>query len=139
MTDETAAAVLNRFYAAEREYVATGGSDFGPMADCLHPDVVLYSMPGLPYGGIWRGHDGLQRFNATMSRAWESIEFLEQHQVPDGDRVAVFLKVRFRARATGRELETTILQLNTVVDGLITEFRPYYWDPAAITEVLDAR
>ncbi|ONI67433.1 hypothetical protein BWI15_30340 [Kribbella sp. ALI-6-A] len=45
------------------------------------------------------------------------------------------LQVRFTARATGRALETSIVQLNRVRDGLVTEFRTYYWDSAAISAV----
>ncbi|WP_246257606.1 nuclear transport factor 2 family protein [Amycolatopsis anabasis] len=136
-----AMAVLDRFYAAERDYVAAGGpgrADFGGIAACLDPEVVLYSQPGLPYGGIWRGHAGIERFLGAMSDAWASIDFLDQRQVAEGDRIAVFLRVCFTARATGRAIDTTLLQLNTVRDGLVTEFRPYYWDPAAVAATLAA-
>ncbi|WP_211225459.1 nuclear transport factor 2 family protein [Amycolatopsis nigrescens] len=138
---QEAVAVLEKFYVAERRYVAAGGSgkaDFGEVAQYLDPGIVLYSAPGLPYGGTWRGHDGMERFLGAMSDAWESMEFLEQRQVVDDGQVAMFLRVRFCARGSGRELETTLLQLNTVRDGLVTEFRPYYFDPAAVTEVLSA-
>ncbi|MFB9431799.1 nuclear transport factor 2 family protein [Streptoalloteichus tenebrarius] len=135
--------VLDEFYEAERAYMAAGGpgvADFAPLAGLLAPDVVLYSAPGLPYGGVWRGHEGLERFMLAMAECWEAIDFLDRQHVADDERVAVLLRVRFVARTTGRALETTILQLNTVVDGLVTEFRPYYWDPSAVVDVvLDGR
>ncbi|WP_342589069.1 hypothetical protein [Streptomyces sp. Ncost-T6T-1] len=37
---------------------------------------------------------------------------------------------------TGRTLETTIVQLIRVRDGRIEEFRPFYWDPAAVRGAL---
>lgn len=43
-------------------------------------------------------------------------------------------RVRFRARATGREIETPIVQLIKVRGGRMLECRPFYWDPAAIAE-----
>ncbi|WP_073480361.1 nuclear transport factor 2 family protein [Streptoalloteichus hindustanus] len=131
-------AVLDGFYEAERAYFAAGGpgvADFADVARFLAPDVVLYSAPGLPYGGVWRGHEGMERFLAAMAGCWESVEFLDRTHVAEGDRVAVFLRVVFRAR-NGRELETTLLQMNTVRNGLVTEFRPYYWDPAAVADVV---
>ncbi|MFD9844753.1 nuclear transport factor 2-like protein [Streptomyces parvus] len=45
--------------------------------------------------------------------------------------------VRFVARETGRTLETTIVQLIRVRNGRIEEFRPFYWDPAAVRGALE--
>ncbi|MFH8405063.1 nuclear transport factor 2 family protein [Streptomyces sp. NPDC018019] len=130
-------AVLERFYEAERAYVAAGGpgrADFSALAACLAPDVVLHQSPGLPYAGEWRGPAGMERFMAVMGRLWRSMEFLEQRQSVDGEEVVVTSRVRFTARATGRVLTTTIVQLMTVREGRIREVRPFYWDPAAVAE-----
>ncbi|MGR6999076.1 hypothetical protein ACU686_14535 [Yinghuangia aomiensis] len=56
-----ALAVLEKFYAAEADYIAAGGlgkAGFDELAACLDPDVVMYQAPGLPYGGTWRGPRG---------------------------------------------------------------------------------
>ncbi len=131
--------VMERFYAAEAEYVAAGGygkADYDQVAAHLDPEVVLYQAPGLPFTGTgaWRGRDGMERFLAVFSETWESMEFLEQEHWGDGNTVVVRNRVRFRARATGREVEALILQLITVRDGRMLECRPFYWDPAAVTE-----
>jgi len=132
-------AVMNRFYAAEAEYVAAGGSgaDFSEVAAFLDPDVVLYQAPGLPFTGTgsWRGHRGIRAFLDLFAETWQSMELIDARPLVDSDTVVMLLHVRFRARATGRTIETRIVQVNVVADGRITEFRPYYWDPAAITEV----
>ncbi|WP_020388521.1 hypothetical protein [Kribbella catacumbae] len=39
--------------------------------------------------------------------------------------------------AGGRELETSLVQVNAVRAGLVTEFRTYYWDPAAVSALFD--
>ncbi|WP_242889418.1 nuclear transport factor 2 family protein [Actinomadura litoris] len=132
-------AVMEKFYAAEAAYVAAGGygkADYGPAAACLDPEVVLHQAPGLPFTGTgtWRGRDGLERFLARFSEVWESMEFLEQEHWGEGDTVLVRNQVRFRARATGREVETLILQQIRVRDGRMLECRPFYWDQAAIVE-----
>jgi len=129
--------VMSRFYAAEAEYVAAGGSgDFTEVAALLDPEVVLYQAPGLPFTGTgsWRGHRGLQAFLDLFAEIWQSMELIETRAVVDGDTVVMLLNVRFRSRATGRSVETRIAQVNVVADDRITEFRPYYWDPVAITE-----
>ncbi|GHG17079.1 MULTISPECIES: nuclear transport factor 2 family protein [Amycolatopsis] len=122
--------VLEGMYAAEAEYFATG--DFAPLQQFFAPDFVLHQAEGLPYGGVWRGHDGLQRFFAAMSRTWAAFDFVDQTFLATASPLVVLTNVHARARATGRELDFPILQTITVADGRITEVRPFYWDSAAI-------
>ncbi|MEV0195964.1 nuclear transport factor 2 family protein [Nonomuraea sp. NPDC050691] len=131
--------VMQRFYAAEAAYVAAGGlghAGYERVAEHLDPEVVLHQAPGLPFTGTgtWRGHDGMERFLARFSEVWESMEFLEQEHWGDKDTVVVRNRVRFRARATGQEVDTLIVQLITVRDGRMLECRPFYWDPQAVSD-----
>ncbi|MEV4472377.1 nuclear transport factor 2 family protein [Nonomuraea sp. NPDC049504] len=131
--------VMQRIYEAEAAYVAAGGfgkASYDDVAAYLDPEVTLHQAPGLPFtgSGTWRGHDGMERFLARFSAVWESMEFLEQEHWGDGDTVVVRSRVRFRARATGREVDTLIVQLITVRDGRMFECRPFYWDPGAIAD-----
>lgn len=137
-----ALAVLEKFYAAEADYIAAGGpgkASFDELAACLDPDVVMYQAPGLPYGGTWRGPRGIEEFMAAMSEAWQSLEFVGQKFVVEGDSVAVFNRGRLQARATGRILDTAIMQLITVERGLITEIHPFSWDTIAVAEALGVK
>lgn len=132
-------AVMERFYAAEAAYVAAGGfgkASYTHVAAYLDPEVVLHQAPGLPFtgAGTWRGHDGMERFLARFSEVWESMEFVEQEHWGDGDTVVVRNRVRFRARSTGQEIDTLIMQQITVRDGRMLECRPFYWDPQAIAD-----
>ncbi|TXK35495.1 nuclear transport factor 2 family protein [Nonomuraea sp. C10] len=131
--------VMERFYAAEAAYVAAGGfgqASYEDVAALLDPEVVLHQAPGLPFTGTgtWRGHDGMERFLARFSEVWESMEFLEQEHWGDKNTLVVRNRVRFRARATGREVDTSIMQLITVKNGRMVECRPFYWDPGAIAD-----
>ncbi len=122
-------------YAAEVEYLAAGGpgtASFDPLAPFFASDVVLHQAESLPYGGIWRGHDGMERFFAAMSQAWEEFEIVEQEFLSTSGTAVVLTQVHARARATGRELDFPILQTIRVVDGRIAEVRPFYWDTAEI-------
>ncbi|TDU89842.1 hypothetical protein EV138_3419 [Kribbella voronezhensis] len=143
-SDTDVMAAMNRFYAAEAAYVAAGGSaagaDFTAVAACLDPDVVLYQAPGLPFTGTgeWRGHRGIQTFQDLFAETWQSMDVVQARVVADTSTVVMLLQVRFRARATGGTIETRIVQVNEIANGRIAEFRPYYWDPAAIVEVCAA-
>ncbi|MFC3982695.1 nuclear transport factor 2 family protein [Streptosporangium jomthongense] len=132
-------AVLERFYRAEVAYIAAGGlgkADFGELAECLDPEVVMYQADSLPYGGTWRGPSGIEQFMAAMSEAWQSLEFLEQKYVVDGGSVVVWNRGILRARATGRALETSVMQLMTIKNGRIAEIHPFYLDTSAVLHVL---
>ncbi|MFE3455778.1 nuclear transport factor 2 family protein [Nonomuraea sp. NPDC059194] len=136
--------VMERFYAAEAAYVAAGGfgkASYDHVAVYLDPEVILHQAPGLPFTGTgtWRGHDGMERFLARFSEVWESMEFLEQEHWGDEDTVVARNRVRFRARATGQEVETLIMQLITVRNGRMLECRPFYWDPEAIADACRRR
>lgn len=48
-------------------------------------------------------------------------------------------RVRFRARATGREVDTLIVQLITVRNGRMLECRPFSWDPEAVADACRPR
>lgn len=127
--------VLEGMYAAEVEYLAAGGpgaASFKPLAPFFSPDVVLHQADGLPYGGQWRGHAGMERFFVAMSRTWASFEMVERRYLSRENPLVVLTQVRVRSRATGRELDFPILQTITVERGRITEVRPFYWDTAAI-------
>ncbi|KAA2258162.1 nuclear transport factor 2 family protein [Solihabitans fulvus] len=139
--------MLARFFAAEAAYLSAvdaavgttvdpGGARFADMAACLDPEVVMRQAPGLPYGGEWRGHAGIAGFMAAMSREWSSLEFLEQEFSVDGDTVMVMNRGLLRSRATGRVLDTWVIQWMTVRNGLVAEIRPFYWDTAAVNDTL---
>lgn len=133
MTDPLA--VLKRMYAAEAEYLAAGGpghASFELMAPFFASDVVLHQAVALPYGGTWRGHDGMERFFLAMSQAWEAFDMVEQDFLGTEGTPVVLTQVHARARATGQELDFPILQTISVKDGRICEVRPFYWDTAAI-------
>ncbi|MEU1118033.1 MULTISPECIES: nuclear transport factor 2 family protein [unclassified Streptomyces] len=133
--------VLTGMYAAEAEYLAAGGpgrSSFALLAPYFSPEVVLHQAAALPYGGTWRGHDGMARFFLAMSEAWEVFDITRQEFLATGETAVVHSDIRARARATGRTLDFPILQTLTVRGGRIAEVRPFYWDTAAIAAACGA-
>ncbi|MEU2041180.1 nuclear transport factor 2 family protein [Nocardia niwae] len=130
--------VLTGMYAAEAQYLAAGGpgnASFELLAPFFHASVVLHQAESLPYGGTWRGHDGMERFFRAMRDTWERFDMREQRFLATGDTAVVHTEVHARARATGRELTFAILQTIGFADGRIAEVRPFYWDTAAVVGV----
>lgn len=132
--------LLRGMYAAERDYLAAGGpgkASFDILAPFFSPDVVLHQARALPYGGVWRGHRGLDRFFSTMSDTWSEFEMVDQQFLSTTETAVVLTRVNARTRSTGRDLSFPILQTLRVADGRIAEVHPFYWDTAAIVAVLD--
>ncbi|MCE0764919.1 nuclear transport factor 2 family protein [Pseudonocardia kujensis] len=131
-----AQAALNRFYEAEMAYLAAGGpaggASFDGMAATLHPDVVMHQAAGLPYGGEWTGHEGVERFFTAMSETWSSLEVTDTEFLTTDDTVAIVLRLRARSRATGREVDMPMVHVVRIQDDLIRDFRPFYWDTAEV-------
>ena len=131
--------LLRGMYAAEREYLAAGGAshgDFAVLATYFAEDVVLCQAAALPYGGVWRGHDGLRAFFAAMAATWSEFEMLDQQFLATAETAVVRTRVRARARVSRREVSFPILQTLRVADGRISEVWPFYWDTAAIVAAI---
>jgi len=135
VTPNDTSTVLQGMYAAEAEYLAAGGpgtASFEPLAPFFARDVELHQADALPYGGIWRGHGGMERFFLAVTQAGEAFEMVEQEFLATTGTAVVLTHVRARARATRQELRFPILQTIRVHDGRIAEVHPFYWDTAAI-------
>ncbi|GAA0985891.1 nuclear transport factor 2 family protein [Acrocarpospora macrocephala] len=130
-------AVLDRFYAAEMEYVAAGGAQrgasFDAMAACFHPEAVMRQGPWAPFPGLWEGIEGVERFFAVLSDTWSSAEGLDVTYFQGSDGAAVSMKVLLTSRATGRQVDAHLAQFITLDDGLIRDFAVFYLDPVAIS------
>lgn len=132
----SAIAALKRFYAAEERYIATGGHDFVPVAETLDPEIVLRQPRALPYGGEWRGHDGFERWLQAMSEAWSSAAAQDPRFIEHGDTVVVLVTMEARARVTQRRIQTPVCHVVTAREGLLSEWRVFYWDTVAINQTL---
>lgn len=131
-TTLTAIQVLNRFYDAERPYMAAGGAqagaDFAGMGATLHPDVVLHQSPDLPWGGKWTGYEGFKGWSVQMSRHFDVVDVQDARFFEHGDQVVVTCTLVTHSRRTGETIANPMTQVVTVRSGLITEFRAFYWD-----------
>ena len=98
----------------------------------MDPDVRLVE-PGdeevLPWGGEFRGHEGLRAFYDGLARGLSHIEIdadtLEITDLGDG-RVLVLATERGTASATGRTYESRSAWVWTVEDGRIVDMRAFH-------------
>ena len=129
---------LERFYQAESEYVQTGGKDFGPVAATLHPQIVMIQADSLPFGGQWHGRDGFETWMQAFGEAWSSVSATDLRFFEQDDTVVVVAQMEATARASGQSFRAPICHVVRIRDGLLMEFRMFYWD-TVVTNRASAR
>ncbi len=127
-----AIAALKRFYAAEAAYMKAGGAgrgaSFDAIAATLHPDVVLYQSPDLPWGGEFHGHKGYADWARQMSDAFDQLAIQDEQLFASAGTVVSISRLVTRSRVNGTVLNAPMAQVIKVRDGRIIEFRPFYWN-----------
>jgi hypothetical protein len=103
----------------------------------LHEDLIIRVPAGLPYSGDYHGPDGFLEDMARIIELYEPKP-LRVDYLTASNPVVLKILGRFTARASGRTLDTDIVELFTVRDGKIAELDIYYKDPAAVTALLEA-
>lgn len=129
--DNSPTAVLNRFYDAEREYMTAGGAaagaSFDGFAAVMAPDVVLHQNLDLPWGGKYVGIKGFADWAAHMSSLFDTVDITNPEFAEMSDKVVIYSTLVIRTKNTQETLKNPMVQVVTVKDGKITEFRPFYW------------
>jgi hypothetical protein len=132
--DNDSVTELNRSIM-ESFYAAGARGDLDAMMDCLADDVVIYEPPYLPFGGEYRGKEGLAAINQAVAPLVDATQFKIHYIVADGDRtVAVG---GFPVNDTGQF--TLFAEESTLADGKIVEIRIYYHDAQSLIGVAERR
>jgi ketosteroid isomerase-like protein len=116
-----AARLLDAFAAADLE-TALG---------TIHPRCVVHEPDAVPYAGEWRGRDGFGRLAAAMADLFE-VSFRQRAIIHEGDVAVMRANVTFTSRATGRAVDTSVVEVCRVEEGLVVEADVYYKNPEAI-------
>lgn len=117
-------------------YAAFGRGDMDGIFKVLDEEIdwTFNGRPSdIPFGGHFRGHDGMLNFFGTVAQACEVLEFGPQEVMSFGNHVLSLGHERVKARATGKQFETDWAHLFTIRNGKIVRLREYY-DTAAMAE-----
>ena len=115
-------------------YEALEADDVPSAIALCSPEVeVRYPAAGrLPYGGAWKGLQGVERWAEAHDSVEEIIEFRTHNPIADGDRAAVPGFFRGRSRQTGREWETWFVHVLRVREGRLVGFEAHFDTAAAV-------
>ena len=130
MSTEDAQATVGKFVQAivERRFDDARG--------LLHDEFVVHEAGGIPYSGEYHGPQGFFELFGKISDDLElEPDRTIQYLLAD-DTVAMRYRLKFTARASGRSVEMSLVEIYTVRDGLVVELDVYYKDPSAIAALL---
>ena len=110
---------------------------------CYTPDAVIHEAASLPYGGDYKGTDGVIQHARCYRQHWDTLQTAEERQLEpeifsSGDRVGVVWRQRGRHTEPDRQLDEPVVSLYTLADGRITDARMFHFDSALIAGFLDA-
>jgi ketosteroid isomerase-like protein len=109
---------------------------FDDARSLLHDEFVTYEAGGVPYSGEYRGPQAFFELLAKMNEGLEFVLGPQPQYLLAGDTVGVRSRVRFTARASGKNVDMSLVEIYTVRDGLIVELDVYYKDPSAVAALL---
>lgn len=117
-------------------YDAYARRDLSTVTSVVSPDVRIAQTKELPWGGIFEGHAGLQRFTGLLVATIDSRVTIEQ-MFQAGERVIVTGRTAGTVRASGAAFDVAVAHVFTVRDGQIAAAE-YYIDTPAMRAALEA-
>jgi len=109
-------------------YEAVAADDLETVIDLLWPDIVVSQSSALPFGGVWRGHDGFRAMGAAIYTAWPDFGVTPRTFLSSNETVIVLTHV-LGAIGDATPLDQPMIELWRVRDGKAFECRPFYFDP----------
>jgi uncharacterized protein len=122
----------------KRLYDAFKRRDIHSMMEMFADDAVMHGpAPSgvLPWGGKYNGHSGVAQFFKALGESLEPQQFDLNEFVAQDNKVIVLGYQKGCAKPTGRPYETEFVNVWTIRDGKIIEFRVYN-DTASLVESL---
>jgi ketosteroid isomerase-like protein len=112
------------------------------VSDCYAEDIEIREAESLPYGGVYRGHDGAHRHIAAWRATWDRFQTAAEHQLEarfiegSGDTVAVVFRHRAVDPNSGRRVDAPEVGIYEVRGGKIARSQMFHADTAALLRFL---
>lgn len=125
----------------QRFFQSFAGGDMGAIDRYFSPDVeyvvVSKDAPGtaaaIPWIGTYRGREAVKDFLIRLVQSVEVLRFEPRDYIAQDGKVAVFGYFKYRARSTGKDMETDWAIHAQMKDGLIARYH-FYENTFAIAE-----
>jgi ketosteroid isomerase-like protein len=115
-------------------YAAFGRKDMATIAKLVAADIQITQSRELPWGGEYRGLDGLGKFFAALTAHVSSTLVFERF-LDAGDHVVAIGSTRGSVVASGRKFDVPISHVWEVRDEKIVRFRPFIDNPTMLASL----
>ena len=109
-------------------YAAAQQGDLQGFFAAMAPDVVVVEPSFLPYGGTYRGIEGLQTLMGEVTQILDMGALKVKRVIADGDHVLGFITVPI----VGTDSEVELLEYSIMRDGKVSEIRLFFHDLGAL-------
>ena len=134
MTDDVD--VVRRLFTAVEE------RDYDGLLACYSDDVEINEAAVLPWGGVWRGPDGVAAHAAEFMRTWGALQGPQESQldaqfVSDGaGTVCAVFRHRGVDPVSGARFDAPEVGVYQVRDGRVAKSQMFHADSAAVVAFL---
>src|SRR4029077_10225853 len=108
----------------EELYRAFGKRDLTSVLMLMAEDVEISQSPELPWGGLYRGHEGVRQFLGKLMEHLDTRVEIER-LIDAGEHVVAIGRTVGKARATQLEFDVPLVHVWTLHRGQITRFEPF--------------
>lgn len=103
------------------------------LSTVIHPDFVMIQSNLHPYGGAYRGIEGLQKFFGALHKnyAIDQLTMLALYENETADAMVIEFAVSGKIRGSEVSFGTTVMEKWRVQEGKIVEIKPHWFEPPA--------
>jgi uncharacterized protein len=135
VSQENVETVRSLFWGVEKR-------DLGAYIAAGHPEVVIREPGSLPYGGEYRGLEGMRRHAAGWMRTWAALQPGDERNsdaafIDAGDHVVARWRLRARAPAGDGMLDMPMVGIYELRDGKLVGAQMFYSDTAEVLRFLE--
>jgi uncharacterized protein len=107
-----------------------------------HPEVVIREPGSLPYGGDYRGLEGMRRHAAGWMRTWAALQPGDERKldavfIDAGYHVVASWRLRARAHDGNGTLDMPMVGIYRLRDGKLVEAQMFYSDTVEVLRFLE--
>lgn len=114
-------------------YAAFARQDVPAVMAAFQEDIEWESPDSIPFGGTFRGHEGVGQFFGQLADYWEELRVEPEEFIDAGETIIVV--IRLSGRGAGGSIDTGSLHLWRMRDGKAAAFREYP-DTARVLQAL---
>ena len=103
----------------------------------LDPDFEVIEAESLPYGGRYKGPEGLMQVVMGLGANYDNIKLSDFEVVGSGETVLGLFTFEANAKSTGRPIKMRFCEHWKFRDGKIILLEPFYFDTHAIHKALN--